>query len=296
MTSATSQAGPPGPAPSVSVILPTHNRAALLRRSLGSVLGQTFRDLEVLVVDDGSTEDIPAVVAGFGDARTRVLRLPERRGGGGARNAGIAAARGRLVAFQDSDDEWLPDKLQRQVAALDRAGPGVGVAYCGFLREKDGGQTRYPLPGEPRLEGDLRRELLERNFITTAAALVRAPVLAAVGGFDPAMPRYQDWDLWARVAQVTRFAFLDEALLLQYHQPDSISQDGAARLEARLRFLAKHRGAMRRHRGVLAQQCAQVAQLLDDAGRHREARRLWLESFLRAPRRLDRLGKALRRA
>lgn len=281
-------------APTVSVVLPTHDRAALLRRSLGSVLAQTFGDLEVVVVDDGSTEDIGAAAAAFGDPRVRVVRLPERRGGGGARNAGIAAARGRLIAFQDSDDEWLPEKLERQVALLERAGPGVGVAYCGFWREKEGSRVRYPLPGEPRLEGDLRRELLQRNFITTAAALVRAPILAEVGGFDPAFPRYQDWDLWARVAQRTRFAFLDEPLLLQYHQRDSISQDAAARVHARVMFLTKHRPLMRRHRGVLAGQCLEVARLLEGAGRPREARRLWFEAFLRQPWRPALLRRALR--
>jgi glycosyltransferase involved in cell wall biosynthesis len=263
------------PAPAVSVILPTHDRAHLLPRSVGSVLGQTWTDLELIVVDDGSTQDIQAALAPFkDDGRLRLVRQPQRSGGGAARNAGIHAARGKVIAFQDSDDEWLPRKLERQMEALAAAGPGVGVVYTGFWRESPAGRKRYPRADEPLLEGNLHARLLERNFITTAAALARREVLERAGLFDPAMPRYQDWDLWVRVARLTRFAFVADPLLVQHHQPDSISADDDARRAARMILLRKYLRDMRRYPGLRARQLREVARLHLAAGDARIARRL----------------------
>src|SRR5687768_5045704 len=119
-------------APAVSVILPTYNRASLLTRSAGSVLAQSFSDLELIVVDDGSTEDVANAVAGLADPRVVYLRRDVRGGPAAARNSGVSRARGSYVAFQDSDDEWLLDKLQAQLAALERSSHQMAV--CGVLR------------------------------------------------------------------------------------------------------------------------------------------------------------------
>jgi len=275
--------------PRVSVILPTHDRRSLLVRAARSVLAQEFRDLELIVVDDASQEDIAGAVAALEDSRVRLVRLDQRQGGAGARNAGLAQARGDLVAFQDSDDEWLPGKLARQVAQLDGSGPDVAVSYTAFWRQSGDRRTTYPKPEEDRLEGDLHAVLLERNFITTAAAVVRRAALIEAGGFDAAMPRYQDWDLWIRIARRHRFVFVPEPLLLQHHQDDSISANAPARLAARLRLLEKYREDMERHPGVRARQLREVAALLRAAHRRREARRLSRQAMWVSLQ--DRLGR-----
>lgn len=280
-------AAPPTPAasppPRVSVILPAHGRGHLLKRSVGSVLAQTFTDLELIVVDDASPEPLAPALADVKDPRLTVLRRPERGGGGAARNTGLAAARGSLVAFQDSDDEWRPTMLERQVAALDAAPADVGVVYCATLRDIDGKVRRYPRGDEPDLDGDLHAALLRRNFIPTPATLVRRSVLDEVGGFDPKMPRYQDWDLWVRVARRHRFLHLPEELLLQYEQADSISKDVGARLAARRRMLEQLRGDLRRHPSIRADHLAAVAGLLEQAGDAREARRMRWRAWRAAP-------------
>lgn len=104
--------------PVVGVVLPTYNRAPLLGRALRSVLGQSFDDFEVLVIDDGSTDETAGIVAAFGDPRIRYVQLARNTGAGAARNVGIRMSRGKFPAFQDSDDEWVPSKLARQMSAF----------------------------------------------------------------------------------------------------------------------------------------------------------------------------------
>src|SRR4051812_4583959 len=111
--------------PSVSVVLPTYNRASVLQRSIKSVLAQSFGDLELIVVDDGSTENIRSVASAFRDPRVIYIRIHHSRGAGAARNEGIRRARAEWIAFQDSDDEWLATKLEKQVAATRLAPAGV---------------------------------------------------------------------------------------------------------------------------------------------------------------------------
>ena len=119
-----------GRPPRVSVVIPTHNRAEWLPRAVGSVLAQTWTDFELLIVDDHSTDETPAAIARFADARIRSFRHERNFGQSKALNTGIEHARGEYVAFLDDDDAWLPAKLAAQVALLDAAPPGVGLVYC----------------------------------------------------------------------------------------------------------------------------------------------------------------------
>src|SRR5690348_15078750 len=120
------------PMPRVSVIVPVFNRAATIGRAVASVVVQTMADWELIVVDDGSADDPAGALAALSDARLRLLRHERNRGAAAARNTGIAAARAPLIAFLDSDDEWLPEKLARQVAAVERAGPALGALCTAF--------------------------------------------------------------------------------------------------------------------------------------------------------------------
>ncbi|MDP9142745.1 MAG: glycosyltransferase [Pseudomonadota bacterium] len=232
----------PHSTPLISVVLPTLNRSALLPRAIGSVLAQTFGDLELIVVDDGSDEDIAAVVARFADPRARVIRHPVRRGAPAARNTGLNAAVGEYVAFQDSDDEWLLHKLERQVAALRSASPDIGLAICGMLRVlADGNLWSYP---EPRFIEDFGHDPLNavrhHPMAFTQTWLARRSVLLELGGFQENLKIWDDWELLLRIASRHRIQLNPELLALSYITAGSVSSDAPARVTDLQRIQAAH--------------------------------------------------------
>ncbi|MFP4003172.1 MAG: glycosyltransferase family 2 protein [Alphaproteobacteria bacterium] len=222
--------------PQVSVVLPTFNRGAVLMRALQSVLGQTFSSLEVIVVDDASADDTAQRVAALDDPRVRYIRHSHNRGAAAARNTGIAAARGPWIAFQDSDDEWRPDKLETQMA-LARTAPREAVIYSGFVRAAG---DYMPHSGVRQREGDILGALLSGNFVSTQTLLVRKEVLEKAGGFDERLPRLQDWDLAIRLAETCPFLLVDEPLVRVHRSPDSISADAGAQARALALIFEKH--------------------------------------------------------
>lgn len=229
------------PRPTVSVVLPTYNRAATLERSIRSVLGQSFRDLELLVVDGHSTDGTWGLLDRLAaeDPRVRPLHC-NRRGAAAARNEGVRKACGTLVAFQDSDDEWLEGNLQAKVGAL--AGWPEAVACYSFIgRVRDGVERTLPDPASPTLEGRLDKALLRRNLASTQALVVRSEALAAVGPFDESLPQLEDWDLGLRLSLLGPFAFVPRVLVRAPYQPDSLSLDRLGYLSALEAIVAKHR-------------------------------------------------------
>jgi glycosyltransferase involved in cell wall biosynthesis len=187
-------------APCVSVVIPTHNRVELLLAAVASVQGQSFRDVEILVCDDGSTDGTAARLKELGGA-VRHLRLPHTGSPGAARNAGLAAARGELIAFLDDDDLWEPDKLERQVECFDRD-PALGLVYTDArLLYPDGtlsAPVLQPFQHHPRSLFDL---LLSGWQLLTPTVVVRRALIDRVGPFDPALITGEDYDLWLRVAR-----------------------------------------------------------------------------------------------
>lgn len=229
--------------PAVSVVLPTYNRANSLKRSINSVLNQTYTDFELIVVDDDSTDDTRLIVNQIDDDRVRLIEHNTNRGAPAARNTGIEAARGDFIAFQDSDDEWDEEKLKKQISVFDDVSSEVGVVYTRFCRLSLDGTHRTCIPKDaigPK-EGDLSDLLLCQNIITTQAAVVRRECFETVGNFDENLPRFQDWELWIRVAEKYEFKIVDEELVTAYTQPDSIIEDTEAMVEARERIVNKHR-------------------------------------------------------
>ena len=226
--------------PRVSVILPAFNRETLVARAIDSVLAQTWTDFELIVVDDASTDDTRTVLERYrAHPRVRLVLSDTNRGGSGARNLGIEAARGTLIAFQDSDDVWLPHKLAAQVAALD-AHAHAGLCYCASVYA-DGGRTYYiPEPVFDRLDGDMSSEILRRNATSTQTLLIRREDLDRAGHFDASLKRFQDWDLMIRVAQVTEFVFLPEPMVMIFATPGNISSVAANDALSRAAILAKY--------------------------------------------------------
>lgn len=224
----------------ISVIIPTYNRRALTLRAIESVLKQTCADLECIVVDDASTDDTAPHVRRIADPRVRYVRLEKNGGACAARNAGMVLAKGAYIAFQDSDDVWHPEKLEKQLALIESTGSDVVV--CAMRRiSEDGAETVFP---SGRKAGDLSVDtLLQENLCSTQCILGRAEVLKAVG-FDPDMPRLQDWDMILRAAAEYRVYYHPEALCDVYLQPDSISRQPVKLLTALQRLYLKHAEAI----------------------------------------------------
>ncbi|MCU0759897.1 MAG: glycosyltransferase family 2 protein [Steroidobacteraceae bacterium] len=280
-----SHAAPP---PRVSVVIPTRNRAALLRRALESVFAQGFVDHEVLVVDDASTDDTAALLAGWPDPRLRVLRQPAAGGGPRARNRGIEASRGEFVAFLDDDDEWLPRKLALQVARFDAPGPPLVLVHCGtdLVSARSGRLVhRFDVADRPMTCTDFLRELP----FTTSNAMVRRSSLQAIGGFDETLAGAQDRDLWIRLARIGAVGAVPEVLLRRYLHGEQISSSLSAKLRAKEQFLAKYREDLRRHPREHALHLWRLGVLYCVAGRVREARRALLLAVCTDPGRLDAL-------
>ena len=228
-------------APAVSVVIPTFNRGHLLERSLHSVLVQTFSDLEVIVVDDGSTDDTERRVRAFDDPRIVYIRHEVSRGAPTARNTGIEIAKGRLIAFQDSDDIWMVDKLEKQMALVATVGSDPVVVYCGFARWNKGAITYIPQSSVSHRSGRILPNLLRRNFVSTQTILAPRQCLEEVGGFDPALRRLQDWELAIRLADRFEFRIADEPLVMVYHTTGSISTNVEAFVESLEAILGHHR-------------------------------------------------------
>lgn len=186
--------------PRVSVVVPTYNRGHLIGQALDSVLAQTYRNFEVIVVDDGSTDDTLSVLARYGD-RIRVISQPNwGQGGSYARNAGIHEATGEFIAFLDSDDLWLPEKLERQIAVLD-ADPNLAWVYSDSEAfDGDTGRLVLRQSVNHRLyEGDVLEKLFVENFIASITLVVHRTVFEQVGDFWPS-PKSTDWDMTLRIA------------------------------------------------------------------------------------------------
>lgn len=226
-----------------------------------SVLRQTFTDLELLVVDDGSTDGTMEALADIADPRLKCLANPRNMGPSAARNAGIRSARAEWVAFQDSDDEWLPQKLAKQMACLEAA-PSQNVVACytgmAILNQPEPNQkTRtvlnYIPPSDQRVvDGNLQEALLARSFISTQMLMARRNALLDIGGFDEQLPALEDWDCAIRLAQKGHFVFVDEPLVLQTFSENSITRNRRKWLQARIHIIEKHYAALAANPCILA--------------------------------------------
>lgn len=227
-------------APLISVILPTHNRAHLLGRAVRSVLAQDYSKLEVIIVDDASSDETQQLAGTISDPRVRYIRRHAQGGAGAARNTGIAAATGTLVAFQDSDDEWLADKLTRQLAILDAAGPGVAMV-CGtyVARFRDGREITVAPEADGR-RGEFETELLSGFRFITPTWLVRRDALERAGGFDERLPNREDWELVFRIIEQGAIRAELAPIVIKHVTAGSVESNPRARIDS-------YRAVMQRH-------------------------------------------------
>ena len=248
----------------VSIIIPTYNCARLIGRAIESVLNQTYRDFELVIVDDGSTDNTEEIIKEFQkkDERIKYICHDKNKGGSAARNTGIKVARGEYIAFQDSDDEWLPGKLKKQMEVFKNISSKVGVVYTGFWRITDNKKTYIPESWVKQKDGNIYFELLKGNFVGTPTILIKKKCFQKVGIFDEKLPRLQDWELVIRLSKYYDFKCIDEPLLISYYTTDSISANHKALIEALELILTKHYKKFNNYKKILSRHYFDLGRIL----------------------------------
>lgn len=225
--------------PRVSVIIPTYRRPHLLGAAIQSVLNQTFQDFEILVVDDHSGDNTEAVVLAFADPRIRYIAHHTNWRVGAARNTGVLNSNGAFIAFLDDDDEWQPEKLERQLEIFDRSAPVTGAVYTGFqMIDRVTGKTKLTM--RPSKRGHILHELCRDNCVGTASTVIlRRKCLEDVGLFDETIDFGEEYDMWIRLAHSFDFAFLPDPLVRYSVHATRLSTNYGSMIKGLERVLAK---------------------------------------------------------
>jgi glycosyltransferase involved in cell wall biosynthesis len=267
-------------APNVSVILPTYNRSRTLAAAMSSVLTQSYHDLELIVVDDCSSEDITQVLATFADERIRYIRRDRNGGAGAARNTGLELARGRFIAFQDSDDLWLPGKLGQQIDFFANLPDRVRVVTGGKILygqdknfQRGPGRVKHaPDPaGALRLDEDQLGRLLRENRLSVQNALFKIDCMPTRTWFDGGLRANEDWEFAVRLVQNTVIYESIEPVVLGFISFDSISSDARGQLKGHLRILRANRRVLDSRRHDRSRLLIELAIGLHRAGKRRSA-------------------------
>lgn len=253
----------------VSVILPTYNRAHCIERAVNSVLCQTYPQWELLVVDDGSTDNTQEIIAAYAasDERVRYYRQMPNRGVSAARNEGIRQARYDYIAFQDSDDVWHADKLEKQMRIFEE-NPDAGLVYCamqGTRQDKSAVLIPDHTIDRQFLHGNLYRLLLQGNVIGAPAVVMRKECVEQCGGFDEALSCLEDWELFLRIAKVYEIGYADEALVDADFHEGGVSSRAGGYFQSRCQMIAMHKGALLEY-GLFNQVAERVLLAAKEAG------------------------------
>jgi glycosyltransferase involved in cell wall biosynthesis len=275
----------------VSVILPVYNRGASLADSMLSVLAQSYGDLELIVVDDASTEDLRPSVEGVGDPRVRYIRQARNGGASAARNAGLAAAEGRYIAFQDSDDLWLPKKLERQVALLESQ-PDIGVVVHSKVLYGAGPDGAYgvglvsmrpPPDGVMQPGEDQVKKYLVENRISLQNALFRRDCYPEIKWFDDITRSNADWAFSSSLAEHCKIAEYPDPVVMAFSSPDGISKLKRAKAIGLIRIVKRNRAAYARYPDAYGMMMWRIGRILARNGKRKLARRFYAEGLRHNP-------------
>lgn len=233
--------------PLVSVVIPTYNRIDTLPAAIYSVLNQTYDNLELIVMDDGSEDGTEEYVKSISDKRVRYKRSDINLGPSAARNLGARVARGEYLAFQDSDDEWMPDKLEKQMGLMMES-KEFSLVYCVFEKYRDGELLGYvPSKSVPYEEkyGDLFVHLLLSPLISTQTIVVKRELFLEENGFNETLNSYEDYEFSLRIARKYRIGFVDESLVRVNTSPDSVNKRFAERIRTQFFMVREMMDALR---------------------------------------------------
>ena len=220
----------------VSIIIPTYNRANTLVRCIKSLLNQTYSDFEIIIVDDRSTDNSEAIIKNICDSRIKYIKHEKNLGANAARNTGIKYAVGEFIAFQDSDDEWVNNKLEIQLRELKNS--NADIVASSFIRYM--GKRKTLLPKEKIEDNCAAIRLLRKNYISTQTVLGKAECFKN-NEFDKKLPRFQDWELMIRLTRKYKIHFINRPLANVYVQDDSITKKPLKAIEALKIIMNKHK-------------------------------------------------------
>jgi glycosyltransferase involved in cell wall biosynthesis len=241
----------------VSVILPTYNRAQLIERAIRSVLAQTFASFELVVIDDGSTDRTEDLVREFRDGRIRYIKMPERKGAGAARNAGIRIANADLIAFQDSDDEWMSTKLNEQLLKFADQSE-VGVIYSDMLRVAQSGECKLVVA--PEFDASILDAKTGRycvQDIGILSCLIQRKVFDDVGWFNEALPALEDMELLIRTSQKWQMVKMSVPLV-KYYETAGLTSDFARLAKARRMLIEMYSSQWLADKLLLARELVEI--------------------------------------
>jgi glycosyltransferase involved in cell wall biosynthesis len=268
----------------VSVILCTYNRAQLLTRAIHSVLTQKYPFFELIVIDDGSTDNTKEVVGQFNDRRISYVAHGRNKGLSAARNIGLGRATGKFIAFIDSDDEWEEDKLEQQMAFLADK-PAPVFIFSNSLKIKDGCSG-----GHERDPAILTHRYYYKMYSVTAPStwVISRDVFSLVGYFDEAFDCFEDIDFLFRMGQyhITAY-YVAEVVAKKYEHDSNVSHVSIMQLKAREDFCEKHKDALRREPGYAFKVCAKMGKDALLLRRNCLARRYFLRALTHEPLRID---------
>lgn len=224
----------------ISVIIPTYNREKTIIRAVESVLNQTYKNIELIVVDDNSDDKTVSLLESLSDERLKIIKLDKNHGACHARNIGIKNSKGKYISFQDSDDEWNKEKLKIQME--DIVDNDCDMVFCQVTRIDNG--DKIVIPGNdfiiPKTKEEFTKKLLIDNFISTQSILAKRKVFDDII-FDENFPRFQDWDLVLRISQKYKIGFTKKSLVNLYLQNDSLTKNIKKGVEALLLLNEKYK-------------------------------------------------------
>ncbi len=225
--------------PLVSVVIPVFNRETLVKGAIDSVLKQTYQNIEIIVIDDGSTDNTYTVLRQYEEQYPDKFRVIRQQNTGQvvAKNNGIQKSSGELIAFLDSDDLWLPDKLEKQVPLFTN---NVGLVYCGINEIDDKGNFIRTVSCESGMRGQIYHKLLVRNRMTGGTVVVSRSAIDKVGLFDPQLMAAENWDLWIRISKDYLVDYVDEPLMNYRKHAGNMSSDNQFMAAATKNILQKH--------------------------------------------------------
>jgi len=264
--------------PLVSIIIPAYNRAGFLKEAIKSVLAQTYKNIEVIVVDDGSTDNTPKLVKQFTDKRIIYLRQ-ENKGASSARNKGIESARGNYIAFLDSDDIWLPQKIEKQLEIFNISRCNPGLVYTGIqYMDYDGNLKKQKKI--IRFRGDILKRLLRKNIPGVGSTmLIKKECFEKCGLFDERLPSRTDLDMVIRISEHFTVDYVPEILALERIHEGRITADIEKKIKGREILFGKIEPHLKKHRVLLAKYLHETGKLYFENGDMDKVREYLNRSF-----------------